>query len=105
MSNRFPRRGLERGLLFAEMEEARSSDVDWRGGRITVYTHFASDEVLEVAKDAARMFFSENALGPAAFPSLKRFETEVISWTLGLLNGREIFSVKITAEPAVKGSL
>ncbi len=97
MSNRFPRRGLERGLLFAEMEDARSSDVDWRGGRINVYTHFASDEVLEVAKDAARMFFSENALGPAAFPSLKRFETEVVSWTLGLLNGSNAATGNITS--------
>lgn len=87
MSNRFPEHGLGRQALFAEMEAARLDDVDWRGGRINLYTHFGGDDVLEVAKDAARMFFSENALGQAAFPSLKTFETDVIAWTLGLLGG------------------
>jgi sphinganine-1-phosphate aldolase len=97
MSNRFPDRGLPREDLFAEMEAAREDDVDWRGGRVNIYTHFAGDEVLEVAKDAARMFFSENALGPTAFPSLKKFETDVVSWTLGLLNGGDGATGNITS--------
>jgi sphinganine-1-phosphate aldolase len=97
MSNRFPDQGLPREALFAEMEEAREGDIDWRGGRVNIYTHFAGDEVLEVAKDAARMFFSENALGPTAFPSLKKFETDVVSWTLGLLNGGDEATGNITS--------
>jgi glutamate/tyrosine decarboxylase-like PLP-dependent enzyme len=87
MINRFPDRGLPRHALFEEMEAARENDVDWRGGRINLYTHFGGEDVLEIAKDASRMFFSENALGAAAFPSLKKFETDVVTWTLGLLSG------------------
>ena len=86
MSNRFPSRGTPRDALFSELEAAREGDVDWRGGRLGIYTHFGGEDVLEVAKDASRLFFSENALGPSAFPSLKRFEDDVVSWTLGLLN-------------------
>lgn len=43
--------------------------------------------MLEVAKEAYALYQSENALGPAAFPSLKRMETEVIAMALDLLNG------------------
>ena len=43
--------------------------------------------MLEVAKEAYALYQSENALGPAAFPSLKRMETEVVAMALDLLNG------------------
>jgi glutamate/tyrosine decarboxylase-like PLP-dependent enzyme len=68
------------------MDEARRDDVDWRRGRIGVYIHYAGDEVLEIAKRAYMKFFSENGLGPKAFPSLARFEADVIAMTLHLLN-------------------
>ena len=73
-------------MLFAEMEAARTHDVDWRRGRVGLYVHYAGDDVLAVAKEAYQRFFSENALGPKAFPSLKKFEDEVVDWTLDLLH-------------------
>ena len=87
MTNRFPPRGRTREEVLADLEAAKAEDVDWRGGRIGLYTHFGGDDVLEIAQDASRMYFSENALGGSAFPSLARLENDVIAWTLGLLNG------------------
>ena len=87
MTNRFPLKGRTRDEILAELEAGKGEDVDWRGGRIGLYTHFGGDDVLEIAKDASRMYFSENALGASAFPSLARLENDVIAWTLGLLNG------------------
>ncbi len=81
----FPAQGLDSDEVFAEMEAARKDDVDWRGGRLGLYVHFAGDDVLEVAKEAHRRFFSENALGPGAFPSLKRFENDIVAWAASLL--------------------
>ena len=43
--------------------------------------------MLEVAKEAYALYQSENALGPAAFPSLKRMESEVIAIAMDLLHG------------------
>jgi glutamate/tyrosine decarboxylase-like PLP-dependent enzyme len=85
--SRLPKAGIPLDDLERLMAEARKGDVDWRGGRIGVYIHFAGDDVLEVAKRAYLAFFSENGLGPAAFRSLARFEREVIAMTLGLLHG------------------
>jgi glutamate/tyrosine decarboxylase-like PLP-dependent enzyme len=51
-----------------------------------LYVHYAGEDVLAVAKEASQRFFSENALGPKAFPSLKKFEDDVVDWALDLLH-------------------
>jgi glutamate/tyrosine decarboxylase-like PLP-dependent enzyme len=82
----FPEHGSAASDLFAEMETARANDVDWKHGRVGLYVHYAGDDVLDVAKEAYERFFSENALGPKAFPSLRKFESDVVDWTLDLLH-------------------
>jgi sphinganine-1-phosphate aldolase len=82
-----PKTGIAWDKLDGMLDEARAHDVDWRNGRIGVYIHYAGDDVLDVAKKAYLKYFSENGLGPKAFPSLARFESEVIAMTLGLLGG------------------
>ena len=86
MRSKFPEKGIAPDVLFAEMEAARAHDVDWKRGRVGLYVHYAGEDVLAVAKEASQRFFSENALGPKAFPSLKKFEDEVADWTLDLLH-------------------
>jgi sphinganine-1-phosphate aldolase len=82
-----PTQGKSWSELDGEMDAARKGDVDWRRGRVGVYIHYAGEEVLDVAKKAYLKFFSENGLGPKAFPSLARFESDVVAMTLRLLNG------------------
>jgi sphinganine-1-phosphate aldolase len=82
----FPEHGLAPADLFAEMESARRDDVDWKRGRLGLYVHYAGEDVLAVAKEAYQRFFSENALGPKAFPSLKKFEDDVVGWSADLLH-------------------
>jgi len=82
-----PKQGKSWSELDGEMDAARKGDVDWRRGRVGVYIHYAGEEVLDVAKKAYLKFFSENGLGPKAFPSLARFESDVVAMTLRLLNG------------------
>ena len=89
MRSAFPERGAPAEQVFGEMERARVHDVDWRRGRVGLYVHYAGDDVLAVAKEGYQRFFSENALGPKAFPSLKKFEDEVVGWTLDLLRAPE----------------
>jgi sphinganine-1-phosphate aldolase len=92
-----PQNSTAAAEVFAEMEAARAEDVDWREGRLGVYVHFGGDDVLNVAKEAYQRFFSENALGPSAFPSLKHFETQVVSWTADLLGADANAAGNITA--------
>ena len=81
-----PATGISHEQVMTEMDDAAQNDVAWRDGRLGLYVHFGGEDVLAVAKDAYMRFFSENALGPTAFPSLAKFEREVVGWTANLLN-------------------
>ncbi|GAH62985.1 unnamed protein product, partial [marine sediment metagenome] len=82
-----PKEGIPRDELLKIMGEARKGDANWQNGRMWSLVNRASDEHTELLKEVFNMFFSENALSPFAFPSLKKFESEVISMTIDLLGG------------------
>lgn len=82
-----PARGRPREEILAEMRAARDHDVRWRNGRVFGLIYQIGEEVEDLLKEAFTMFFCENGLNPAAFPSLRKFETEVVSMTASLLGG------------------
>jgi glutamate/tyrosine decarboxylase-like PLP-dependent enzyme len=86
---RLPTKPTPRDDLFAAMDEASRTDADWRHARTFSLVYQARADVLEVAKEAYLRFFSENALNPMAFPSLRRFESDVVSMTAGLFHAPE----------------
>jgi len=84
-----PENGLPWDEIEPQLAAANAHDVDWRNGRAPAFIHYAGDDVLEVAKKAYLMYFSENGLGLRAFASLAKFESEVVAMGLALLNGGE----------------
>ncbi len=76
---KFPDTGLSDTELSRLMDDYRSQDGDWRSGRTWSLVFFAGEDVYEIAKRAYLTFFSENALNPATFPSLRRMEAEVVA--------------------------
>ncbi|THD50672.1 pyridoxal-dependent decarboxylase [Phenylobacterium sp.] len=83
----------EHGTGWSELKDRMlgyaAGDVRWREGKTAVYVFNAGPDVEQVQKEAYALFQSENGLGPAAFPSLKRMEEEVVGFGLGLLHGPE----------------
>jgi sphinganine-1-phosphate aldolase len=84
-----PTSGRTREEVLQEMRAARDADVKWHQGRAFGLVYHISDEIDRLLKDAFTLFFSENGLNPTAFPSLRRFETEVVAMTAALLGGDE----------------
>ena len=82
-----PKEGIPRAELLKIMKEASKGDANWKDGKMWGLVNRASDEHTDLLKEVFTMFFSENALSPFAFPSLKKFESEVISMTIDLLGG------------------
>lgn len=80
-----PNQGIAWNIVKARMRALAEDDFDWRAGRLGVYVFNAGEDVRAVAKDAYAMFMSENGLGPAAFPSLRRMEDDVVEFGLSLL--------------------
>jgi glutamate/tyrosine decarboxylase-like PLP-dependent enzyme len=88
-STSFPTHGIPQPELLAAMQTARQHDIPWQQGKAFSLVFLAGEDVAAVAKDAYSLYFSENGLNPSAFPSLRRFETEVIGMAAGLLGGDE----------------
>jgi sphinganine-1-phosphate aldolase len=82
-----PQQGRSSEQVLDEMRRAAAGDADWRKGKTWSLVYNAGEDVLEVSQRAYQAFFSANALNPMAFPSLRRFETEVLAMTAGLLHG------------------
>jgi glutamate/tyrosine decarboxylase-like PLP-dependent enzyme len=73
--------------VLASMRRARDHDVKWREGKAWCLVYHAGDDIADLLKKAYTLFFSENGLNPMAFPSLKKFEAEVVAMTASLLGG------------------
>jgi len=82
-----PKEGISKEILLKKLEGAAEGDVDWKGGKIWSLVYHANDEHTDLLKVANSMYFSKNALSPMAFPSLQKFETEVVAMTIDMLNG------------------
>ena len=77
------------GEVLTTMRRAREHDAKWQEGKTWSLVYRTSDDVTALLKEAYTMFFSENGLNPTAFPSLKKFEAEVVAMTASLLGGDE----------------
>ncbi len=69
------------------MRQIRAHDARWQEGKTWSLVFHAGDEVTGLLREAYGMFISENGLNPMAFPSLKKFEAEVVAMTADLLGG------------------
>jgi sphinganine-1-phosphate aldolase len=76
--------------IWSEMEAARAGDVAYADGRVAGLVYLGGDEIHDVALEAYTRFFSGNAMSLKAFPSLARFEREIIEMTGGLLHGGDV---------------
>jgi sphinganine-1-phosphate aldolase len=82
-----PSQGTPAPEVLAAMHQVREHDARWQQGKTWSLVYHAGDEVTDLLKEAYTLFFSENGLNPTAFPSLKKFEAEVVSMTASLLGG------------------
>ena len=83
----FPKSGQPKTEILASMRRARDHDAQWHNGRVFGLVYHISDEIDDLLKEAYTMFFSENGLNPTAFPSLSKFENEIIAMASNLLGG------------------
>ncbi len=88
-SNPLPAKGIEREELLRTLTSRKNNDANWRQGRSWSLVYYAGDEHTAFLAEVARLFFSENALSPRAFPSLRSLEIEVVAMLIGLLGGGE----------------
>lgn len=76
---RLAEKGMPRQEVLARMQQMRSDDARWKEGRTWSLVYYAGEEVSQLVAEAYTAFMAENGLSPIAFPSLRRFEAEVLA--------------------------
>ncbi len=94
---RLPETGMDKAQLFSTMEELRAEDADWKHAKTWSLVYFAGEDILAVAKEAYMRFFSENGLNPMAFPSLRRFERDVVQMSLSMMHAPDAAAGSMTS--------
>ena len=84
-----PEIGLPYQEVLEQMRGFSDKDVNYRDAKTWSLVYHLNNEHSEFLKQAYGLYFSENALNPMAFQSLKRFETEIINMTAALLHGND----------------
>lgn len=83
--------------LKAELEAAKKDDFSWREGRMALYFYYLNEEVKRVQQEAYLTYWTENAMGQRAFPSMKKLEDEVIAMGLDLLHAPQEATATFTS--------
>jgi sphinganine-1-phosphate aldolase len=82
---RLPKEGVPKEEVLQALRIAKRNDIQWQEGKAFGMVYLPEKDVSDLLKEAYTLYFSENALNPTAFPSLRRFETEVVAMTASLL--------------------
>ena len=84
--HKIPAKGRPWAEVKAELEESKKDDFSWRKGRMALYFYYLNEEVKRVQQEAYLSYWTENAMGQRAFPSMKKLETEVMEMGLSLMH-------------------
>jgi len=82
-----PKSGTPREQVLKELEQLHQGDTKWSDGRVFSLVYHAGNEHTDFLKKVYTMYFHENGLNPAAFPSIQKYEAEVCSIAAQLLGG------------------
>lgn len=109
-SVKIPKQGIPPAELLKKLNELKATEKQPEEGRLFALVYTGNDEHFDVQKKAFDLFaektglspqhdellrlyreafMHENALNPMMFPTLRRFENEVVSMTASMLNGDE----------------
>jgi len=82
-----PENGQNHADILKEMQAYGGQDVNYKEAKTWSLVYHLNEEHTDFLKQAYGLYFSENALNPMAFKSLKRFETDVVNMTASMFHG------------------
>ena len=87
MAKTLPDKGIEEEKISDLLNQLSLQDMRWKEGKFFGYLYYPGDAYYNVIKNAYAQYSATNALNPAAFPSLRSMENDIISISSGLLGG------------------
>ncbi len=84
---KLPEKGVDKQEILDRLDAFKNKDVDWRSGKVFGYVFDPGKEARDIGKQAYMKYLTENALDFTSFPSLFKFEKEVVDMAIHHLNG------------------
>lgn len=83
-----PKEGLPEDEIFERMKKFKTFDRSSTNGTLFAYSYESGDSGKHkaICAKASNMFLETNALNPIVFPSLRRFENDIVHMTLNMLH-------------------
>lgn len=82
-----PKKKQSREKILEALRKHHDQDSNWHDGRTWSLVYHAGDEHTDFLKEAYSIYFHQNGLNPGAFPSLKKYEAEVLAVSADLFGG------------------
>ena len=83
-----PKKGKQASKILEEITQLKNEDVKWRDGKAFSLVFHVDKETHDLLQEVSNIYFSENALNPSAFPSIRTLSAEVVSIVKKLFNGK-----------------
>lgn len=97
MLQSLPKFGCSRERLIQQVVAAQKDDMDWRKGRVFGIVYYLNEELLQISTEVYNWFLSESASKPLVWPSIRKFENEIISMASDLFHGSENMAGTVTS--------
>ena len=85
----FPEKSSDSNSVLQSMEKISHSDQAWKTGKMFGFVFNPGDESSKLLEKAYMDFAHLNRLNPTSFPSVRKFENEIVSMCANLLHGDE----------------
>ena len=97
MLQSLPKVGYSRKQLIQQVVAAQKDDMDWRKGRVFGIVYYLNEELLQFSTEVYNRFLSESASKPLVWPSIRRFENEIIFMASDLFHGSADMAGTVTS--------
>ena len=87
LKSSFPLRGKSPQEILSALNKMKQEDARWDTGKVFGFVYSPGAQARRLMQEICRLYFFENALVPALFPSLARMEAEVVTTASSLLKG------------------
>lgn len=93
----FPENGISSAVLSEKLQKHKTGDAKWSQGKTFGFVYHPGNHYARISEEYLNAFLYESTLNPSAFPSLRRFEKDIVAMARELMHGGDHISGNITS--------
>ena len=89
--------GYSAPVLREKLKQLKAGDVSWNLGKVFGFVYHPGEQPARISKEYLNEFLHENTLNPTTFPSLQKFEKEIVHMAIELMHGDKAVVGNVTS--------